>query len=190
MSVKHPIISVTGSSGAGTTSVRKTFEIIFRREGIEAVYVEGDLFHRYDRAGMRAEMAAQAERGNKHFSHFSPESNLFDRLEALFAEFGATGRGWRATIFTTTRKRSFTEESPARSRRGSRCRLPISCSTKACTARSSPTASTSQGTPISRSALFPSSTSNGSRSCIGTATRAAIRPKRSPTRSFAGCRTM
>ena len=93
MSVKHPIISVTGSSGAGTTSVRKTFETIFRREGIEAVYVEGDSFHRYDRAGMRAEMAAQAERGNKHFSHFSPESNLFDRLEALFAEFGATGKG-------------------------------------------------------------------------------------------------
>ena len=93
MSVKHPIISVTGSSGAGTTSVRKTFETIFRREGIEAVYVEGDLFHRYDRAEMRAEMAAQAERGNKHFSHFSPESNLFDRLETLFAEFGATGKG-------------------------------------------------------------------------------------------------
>ena len=93
MSVKHPIISVTGSSGAGTTSVRKTFETIFRREGIEAVYVEGDSFHRYDRAEMRAEMAAQAERGNKHFSHFSPESNHFDRLETLFSEFGATGKG-------------------------------------------------------------------------------------------------
>jgi phosphoribulokinase len=93
MSVKHPIISVTGSSGAGTTSVRKTFEVIFRREGIEAVYVEGDSFHRYDRAEMGAEMAAQAERGNRHFSHFSPQSNLFDRLETLFAEFGATGKG-------------------------------------------------------------------------------------------------
>ncbi|HEX3443744.1 MAG TPA: phosphoribulokinase, partial [Chthoniobacterales bacterium] len=29
MSKKHPIISVTGSSGAGTTSTRKTFEEIF-----------------------------------------------------------------------------------------------------------------------------------------------------------------
>jgi phosphoribulokinase len=93
MSIKHPIISVTGSSGAGTTSVRRTFEQIFRREGIEAAYVEGDSFHRYDRAGMRAEMAAQAEKGNKHFSHFSPESNLFEKLEALFAEFAATGAG-------------------------------------------------------------------------------------------------
>lgn len=91
MSIKHPIISVTGSSGAGTTSVRRTFEQIFRREGIEAAYVEGDSFHRYDRAEMRAEMAAQAEKGNKHFSHFSPESNLFEKLEALFAEFAATG---------------------------------------------------------------------------------------------------
>ena len=93
MSIKHPIISVTGSSGAGTTSVRKTFETIFRREGIEAAFIEGDSFHRYDRAEMRAEMAAQAEHGNKHFSHFSPESNLFDKLEALFAEFGKTGKG-------------------------------------------------------------------------------------------------
>jgi phosphoribulokinase len=93
MSIKHPIISVTGSSGAGTTSVRRTFEQIFRREGIEAAYVEGDSFHRYDRAEMRSEMAAQAEKGNKHFSHFSPESNLFEKLEALFAEFGATGAG-------------------------------------------------------------------------------------------------
>jgi phosphoribulokinase len=93
MSIKHPIISATGSSGAGTTSVRRTFEQIFRREGIEAAYVEGDSFHRYDRAEMRSEMAAQAEKGNKHFSHFSPESNLFEKLEALFAEFGATGAG-------------------------------------------------------------------------------------------------
>jgi phosphoribulokinase len=93
MSIKHPIISVTGSSGAGTTSVRRTFETIFRREGIEAAFIEGDSFHRYNRAEMRAEMAARAESGNKHFSHFSPESNLFERLEALFAEFAATGKG-------------------------------------------------------------------------------------------------
>jgi len=93
MSIKHPIISVTGSSGAGTTSVRRTFEVIFRREGIEAAFVEGDSFHRYNRAEMRAEMAAHAKRGHKHFSHFSPESNLFEALEALFAEFAATGGG-------------------------------------------------------------------------------------------------
>ncbi len=93
MSQRHPIISVTGSSGAGTTSVRRTFEQIFRRENIEAVYVEGDAFHRYDRFEMRAQMQQQAERGNKHFSHFSPETNLLERLEALFAEFSASGDG-------------------------------------------------------------------------------------------------
>jgi phosphoribulokinase len=30
MSERHPIIAITGSSGAGTTSVTRTFENIFR----------------------------------------------------------------------------------------------------------------------------------------------------------------
>ena len=46
MSIKHPIISVTGSSGAGTTSVKRTFDQIFRREKIKAASIEGDAFHR------------------------------------------------------------------------------------------------------------------------------------------------
>ena len=75
MSVRHPIISVTGSSGAGTTTVKHTFDQIFRREGIEAAYVEGDAFHRYDRAGMKAAAADAAANGNNHFSHFGPEAN-------------------------------------------------------------------------------------------------------------------
>ena len=37
MSRKHPIISITGSSGAGTTSVKRTFEQIFHREKVNAV---------------------------------------------------------------------------------------------------------------------------------------------------------
>ncbi|MGY4319329.1 phosphoribulokinase [Bradyrhizobium sp. JR3.5] len=91
MSRKHPIISITGSSGAGTTSVKKTFKQIFFRERVNAVYIEGDAFHRYDRAEMRERMAEEAERGNKHFSHFSPETNLFDELERAFCEYGETG---------------------------------------------------------------------------------------------------
>ena len=67
MSVRYPIISVTGSSGAGTTSVRNTFVQIFRREGIVAAYIEGDAFHRYDRDGMRRQMAEQAAAGNLNF---------------------------------------------------------------------------------------------------------------------------
>jgi phosphoribulokinase len=91
--VKHPVIAVTGSSGAGTTSVTRTFQRIFRREAITAHVVEGDAFHRYDRAGMAQAMAETAVQGDRHFSHFGPEANLFAELEALFRGFGETGRG-------------------------------------------------------------------------------------------------
>ena len=84
MSARYPIIAVTGSSGAGTTSVTRTFEWIFRREGIKATVVEGDAFHRYDRKAMKAKMAEATRAGNPHYSHFGPESNLFEELEALF----------------------------------------------------------------------------------------------------------
>jgi phosphoribulokinase len=93
MSVKHPVIAITGSSGAGTTSVMRTFEQIFRREGVKAAFVEGDAFHRYDRAEMKSRMAEELARGNEHFSHFGPENNLFEELEALFRDYGAAGRG-------------------------------------------------------------------------------------------------
>ena len=93
MSFKHPIISITGSSGAGTTSVKKTFEVIFRREHVNAAYIEGDSFHRYDRLEMRKQMAAAGEKGNKHFSHFSPETNLLEELQETFRVYGETGKG-------------------------------------------------------------------------------------------------
>jgi phosphoribulokinase len=93
MSQRHPIIAITGSSGAGTTSVKHTFAHIFRREQINAALVEGDAFHRYDRAAMRGRMAEEAARGNQHFSHFGPEANLFPELEALFRSYGETGNG-------------------------------------------------------------------------------------------------
>ena len=91
MSVKHPVISVTGSSGAGTTSVKRTFEQIFRREGVNAAYIEGDAFHRYDRADMRRVMQEEGERGNNHFSHFGPAANLLEELEGVFRIYGETG---------------------------------------------------------------------------------------------------
>lgn len=89
MSLKHPIVSVTGSSGAGTTSVRRTFEVIFRREKINAAFIEGDAFHRYDRAGMKE----QAAQGNDHVTHFAPKMNLLERLEATFEAFADRGEG-------------------------------------------------------------------------------------------------
>lgn len=93
MSTKHPIISVTGSSGAGTSTVKHTFEQIFRREGVTAVSIEGDAFHRYDRAQMKQAMAEAAANGNAHFSHFGPEANLFEELEAVFKQYGESGTG-------------------------------------------------------------------------------------------------
>jgi phosphoribulokinase len=93
MSARHPIIAITGSSGAGTTSVSKTFEQIFRREDVKAAFVEGDAFHRYDRLTMREKMAEETARGNEHFSHFGPENNLFEELETLFRTYAESGRG-------------------------------------------------------------------------------------------------
>ena len=92
MSIAHPIISVTGSSGAGTTSVKQTFEQIFRRENVKAAYIEGDAFHRYDRVEMKKVMAAEGEKGNNHFSHFGENANLLDKLEAAFKGFAETGK--------------------------------------------------------------------------------------------------
>jgi len=88
MSRSHPIISITGSSGAGTTSVKRTFENIFRREKVAAAYIEGDAFHRYNRLEMRTKLAEEGERGNSHFSHFSPETNLFEGV----SDRGLVGR--------------------------------------------------------------------------------------------------
>jgi len=93
MSIRHPIIAVTGSSGAGTTTVMNSFQHIFRREGLDARVVEGDSFHRFDRQGMRAAMREAEAAGNRNFSHFGPEANLLAELAALFEQYGRSGTG-------------------------------------------------------------------------------------------------
>ncbi|PKO83325.1 MAG: phosphoribulokinase [Betaproteobacteria bacterium HGW-Betaproteobacteria-11] len=93
MSIEHPVIAITGSSGAGTSTVTRTFRHIFRREKISAVVVEGDSFHRYDRQAMERVMEEARLAGNNHFSHFGPEANLFEELEALFRSYGESGSG-------------------------------------------------------------------------------------------------
>jgi phosphoribulokinase len=93
MSVAHPIIAVTGSSGAGTTTVMQSFAHIFRREGIKAQVVEGDSFHRHDRTGMRAAMKEAELSGDRNLSHFGPEANLLEELEQLFRAYAAHGGG-------------------------------------------------------------------------------------------------
>jgi phosphoribulokinase len=93
MSAKHPILAITGSSGAGTTTVTSTFQQIFRREGVKPVIVEGDAFHRFDRKEMRTKLAEAQKNGHSHFSHFGPEANLFEELESLFRVYSESGRG-------------------------------------------------------------------------------------------------
>jgi phosphoribulokinase len=93
MSAKHPIIAITGSSGAGTTTVTTTFQNIFRREGVNAVIVHGDAFHRYDRNEMRVRRTEAENNGQMHFSRFGPEANLFEELETLFRVYGESGTG-------------------------------------------------------------------------------------------------
>ena len=93
MSVKHPVVAITGSSGAGTSSVTRTFQYIFRRESIKPALVEGDSFHRYDRMAMKAAVSEAAQAGNLNFSHFGPDANLLGELEALFKTYGETGSG-------------------------------------------------------------------------------------------------
>lgn len=93
MSIQHPIIAVTGSSGAGTTSVMKSFAHIFRREKIRAQVIEGDAFHRFDRKEMRARVRAADAGEGPAISHFGPEANLLGELAATMAEYGRSGTG-------------------------------------------------------------------------------------------------
>lgn len=93
MSIKHPIISVTGSSGAGTSTVKNTFDQIFRRENIKSVSIEGDAFHKYNRADMKAELEKRLAAGDNSFSHFSLAANELGELERVFREYGETGKG-------------------------------------------------------------------------------------------------
>jgi phosphoribulokinase len=95
MSEQHPIIAITGSSGAGTSSVTRTFENIFRREKVAAAVIEGDSFHRFDRKEMKKRQAEAEKQGNGHFSHFGPDNNLFGELEQLFRSYSETGTGKR-----------------------------------------------------------------------------------------------
>jgi len=95
VSKKHPIIAVTGSSGAGTSTVKEAFEHMFRREGLTPAVIEGDSFHRYDRAEMKAKVADEEAKGNRDFSHFGARANEFAKLAELFETYGKTGSGKR-----------------------------------------------------------------------------------------------
>jgi phosphoribulokinase len=94
MSVKHPVISITGSSGAGTTFVKRAFEKVFNRENLKVAVVEGDSFHKYERAEMR-EKVAESRKAGHVLTHFAEDANHFDKLADLFKQYGETGSGQR-----------------------------------------------------------------------------------------------
>ena len=112
MSERHPIIAITGSSGAGTTSVTHTFENIFRRESVNAAVIEGDSFHRHDRNEMKLRLAEAERAGNKNFSHFGPENNLFPELAELFRAYGETGTGKRRKYLHDTEEAAPYKQQP------------------------------------------------------------------------------
>ncbi|GAA3549204.1 phosphoribulokinase [Zobellella aerophila] len=92
MSAKHPVIAVTGSSGAGTSTSTDVFQSMFAQLGVKAAVVEGDSFHRYTRPEMDVAIRRAREQG-RHISYFGPEANDFDLLEQFFKEYGNTGTG-------------------------------------------------------------------------------------------------
>jgi len=92
MSVEHPVISVTGSSGAGTSTAKIALEHIFHRENVTPAIVEGDCFHKFDRVTFK-EKSKEFEAAGKRLSHFSDEANLFDKIADLFKDYGKAGVG-------------------------------------------------------------------------------------------------
>ena len=134
-----PPDTITGSSGAGTTTVTTTFQQIFRREGVKAVIVHGDAFHRYDRNEMRVQRAATQNNGQMHFSRFGPEANLFEELETLFCVYGESGTGKVRKYVHDEEEAETHQQEPGPSRRGRRCRQTVTCfSMKGCMEQSSP----------------------------------------------------
>lgn len=94
MSTKYPVIAVTGSSGAGTSTVKTAFEHIFFRENVTPCIVEGDSFHRFNRVDMRRQVNKKLK-GNTHLSHFGAKANLLKELAGLFRQYGESGTGQR-----------------------------------------------------------------------------------------------
>ncbi len=92
MAVKNPIVAITGSSGAGTSTVMNSFKHIFKAESINAHILEGDSMHKYDRVAMKEKAKEEEDKGNHHFSHFGPDANILDELEGTFKEYKEKGK--------------------------------------------------------------------------------------------------
>jgi phosphoribulokinase len=105
VSINHPIIAVTGSSGAGSRAVKVAFKHIFYRLKVNPMLIEGDSFHRYDRYEMQDAVRLTQERG-RTLSHFGPEANHLDLLEELFRQYGEDATGQRRFYLHTEEEAS------------------------------------------------------------------------------------
>lgn len=134
MSARHPIIAVTGSSGAGTTTTSLAFRKIFAQLNLRSAEVEGDSFHRYTRPEM--DMAIRKARDlGKHISYFGPEANDFGLLEQTFREYGQSGTGQSRKYLHTYDEAVPWNQVPGTFTPGNRCRNPPTCCfMKDCTA--------------------------------------------------------
>jgi phosphoribulokinase len=103
MSAIHPIIAITGSSGAGTSTAQNAFVEIFIRERINATFVHGNSFRRFTPEQVEAVFTEAAAKG-RPISHFGPEANYFDRLESLFKEYARSGTGLNREYIDTPEK--------------------------------------------------------------------------------------
>jgi phosphoribulokinase len=92
MSQKRPIVAVTGSSGAGLSTIRRAFKTIFRRLGVNAAIVHGDAFRRYTESEFAA-LLVTARASGQNLSWFGPECNHFAELETFFKNYSETGSG-------------------------------------------------------------------------------------------------
>jgi phosphoribulokinase len=139
--------------------VTRTFSNIFRREGVNAAIIEGDSFHRFDRKEMKVRQAQAEQEGNKNFSHFGSDNNLFGDIENLFRTYGETGQGQARKYLHNAEEAAPYSQEP-------------------CTARWSRPSTTSPNTPTCAWAWCPSSTWSGFRNSGATSTSAATAPRR------------
>ena len=190
MSMKHPIIAVTGSSGAGTTTVSHTFEAIFERENVNAAVVEGDSFHRYTRDEMKRFIEEAEAKGEQGISHFGPEANLFEDLENLFRAYSESATGSRRHYIHNAEQSArwdrppgtFTDWEPLPD--GTDCLFY-----EGLHGGSSARTSTSPAMSICSSVWCQRSTSSGSRRFIATPGCAATASRRYSMRSCDACTT-
>lgn len=90
MSEQHPVIAVTGASGAGTTAVQQAFKEIFFRQKINAAFLQGSGFLRYSEIESE-KYISQSLADGRHISCYGPELNDFTRLQNCFSHYSETG---------------------------------------------------------------------------------------------------